>query len=115
MTNAPEHFESWVLPEGIEKVTYTADTKIENCGVFRLEREDHTLANLLRMQLIRDPDVVFVGYKHPHPMDHHIELRVQTSSSTRAGKYLPPEAVRVALIDLSSEVSRLTELAKRKR
>lgn len=83
--------------------------------MFRLEREDHTLANLLRMQLIRDPDVLFVGYKHPHPLDHHIELRVQTSTNTRAGKYMPPEAVRVALMDLSAEISRLAELARRSR
>lgn len=95
------------------RVTYTPDTKVDNCGTFRIEREDHTIGNLLRMQLLRDPSVVFVGYKHPHPIEHYIELRVRTASSSRAGaRNHPPEAVRNALIDLSSEALRLSEQLK---
>ena len=93
------------------RIAYTPDPRIENCGVFRLEREDHTTGNLLRMQLLKDPDVLFAAYKHPHPIQHHIELRVQTAIVTKSGKqkYMPPDAVRTALTDLTSEFSRLQE------
>lgn len=93
---------------------YTVDTKNDNAGTFKIEREDHTLANLLRMQLLRDPNVIFVGYRHPHPIEHHILLRVQTVHSVNKGvepvkQYLPPDALRNALTDLMSEVNSLRQ------
>ena len=36
------------------------------------------MGNLVRMQLLRDKQVKFAGYIHPHPLIHKIELRVQT-------------------------------------
>ena len=42
--------------------------KVTNAGTFRFNKEDHTVANLLRMQLLRDPSVRFAGYYHPHPL-----------------------------------------------
>lgn len=73
--NAPERTASFLLDEdsGEQKIVYTADTKIANAGVFRFNKEDHTIGNLLRMQLHRDPNVRFAGYIHPHPLVHYIE------------------------------------------
>ena len=64
------------------------------------------------MQLLRDPLVIFVGYKHPHPIVHHIELRIQTVSSQKAGmtRYSPHDALITALRDLSTELNTLEEL-----
>lgn len=71
------------------------------------------MGNLLRMQLLRDPDVIFVGYRHPHPIEHHIMLRVQTSTKPKVGQtYMPPDALRTALQDLGAEVSTLSEQLK---
>ena len=39
---------------------------------------DHTLGNLLRSELLRDPDVIFAAYKVPHPLTRSVEVRVQT-------------------------------------
>ena len=39
------------------KLTYTADTKIPNAGNFKILKEDHTLGNLVRMQLLQDRQV----------------------------------------------------------
>lgn len=87
---------------------YTSDPKVVNSGTFKLEREDHTLANLMRMQLFRDPDVVFVGYKHPHPIQHHILLRIQTATKPTTGdEYTPADAVNHALTDLIMEIKSL--------
>lgn len=83
---------------------------MNNCGVFKLEREDHTLGNLLRMQLIRDRDVVFVGYRHPHPIQHHLLLRIQTASAPVSDvSYSPHQALVTALSDLHNELTDLQQ------
>lgn len=47
--NQPNRADQFVLPEGERKLSYERDTKVENAGTFVLQREDHTLGNLLRM------------------------------------------------------------------
>ena len=37
-----------------------------------MQKEDHTLGNTVRMQLHRDPNVVFAGYQVPHPSDNRV-------------------------------------------
>ncbi|CAK0824632.1 unnamed protein product, partial [Prorocentrum cordatum] len=59
---------------------------------------DHTLGNILRMELLRNEAVLFAGYKVPHPLNHMIELRVQTLPKTT-----PEAAVRHAVANLRSE------------
>ena len=61
--NAPERTASFLLDEdnGEMKIEYKADTKVANSGTFRLNREDHTVLNLFRMQLLRDASVRFAG------------------------------------------------------
>ncbi len=44
---------------------------------FFLFQEDHTLGNMIRHQLLKDPNVIFAGYKNPHPLEHKIILRIQ--------------------------------------
>lgn len=50
--------------------------------MFRMENQGHTLGNLVRGQLIRDPAVTFAAYRVPHPAHESLEIRVQTSSGT---------------------------------
>jgi DNA-directed RNA polymerase II subunit RPB11 len=72
--NAPDRYERFVVPEGTKKyslslslspfnsslttliflirkqrVSYERDTKIINAASFTIEREDHTIGNILRM------------------------------------------------------------------
>jgi DNA-directed RNA polymerase II subunit RPB11 len=78
-----------------------------NAASFTIEREDHTVGNILRMyvqknhvplrpwlcssvhlflfssvsarfyrQLHRDPNVLFAGYKLPHPLQYKVIVRV---------------------------------------
>ncbi|RZB93414.1 DNA-directed RNA polymerases II, IV and V subunit 11 [Glycine soja] len=74
--NAPDRYERFVVPEGTKKVSYERDTKIINAASFTIEREEHTIGNILRMQLHRDPNVLFAGYKLPHPLQYKIIVRV---------------------------------------
>eukprot|EP00984_Skeletonema_dohrnii_P019083 scaffold9061_cov140-Skeletonema_dohrnii-CCMP3373.AAC.12 len=57
MANAPERSSAFILDDDEEKIEYQADTKVSNAGTFTFNKEDHTVANLLRMQLLRDPAV----------------------------------------------------------
>lgn len=44
-------------------------------------------------QLLRDPDVLFAGYRAPHPLEYKIELKISTTKSTT------PQAVLRRAID----------------
>ncbi|GFH17575.1 DNA-directed RNA polymerase II, 13.6 kDa polypeptide [Haematococcus lacustris] len=49
-------------------------------------QEDHTMGNLLRMQLHADKSVVFAGYRIPHPLDAKMVVKkrvLQLHSSAR--------------------------------
>ena len=37
--------------------------KVPNAAIFTLNKEDHTLGNMIRHQLMKDPNVIFAGYK----------------------------------------------------
>lgn len=106
--NAPERFSSFLLDEDIaeEKITYASDTKVSNAGTFTINKEDHTMGNLLRMQLLRDPKVRFVGYKLPHPLIHNLGLKIQTSSSDSQ----PVDVLAAAIQDLMHETDELMRL-----
>lgn len=97
--NAPDRQEKFVVPEGVKKVEYKPDTKMANAGSFKIQREDHTVGNLVRMQLHRDKSVVFAGYRIPHPLEYQLVIKVQTN-----GKKTPILVVQNALQDLGDEV-----------
>ncbi|CAG2107770.1 unnamed protein product [Medioppia subpectinata] len=114
--NAPPAFESFLLFEGEKKITIEKDTKVPNAAIFTVNKEDHTLGNMIRIlmpllcvhsclrQLLKDPQVLFAGYKVPHPLTHEFVLRVQTTAD-----YSPQEALMNAITDLISELSLLEE------
>ncbi|KAJ3283133.1 DNA-directed RNA polymerase II core subunit [Rhizoclosmatium sp. JEL0117] len=66
----------------MEKVSMQKDSKIPNAATFTVLKEDHTLANLLRAQLLKNPKVLFAGYKIPHPLEHTFILKIQTTPDT---------------------------------
>lgn len=101
MTNAPDRSLTWrweedpdqvdelaedfakagvttALPSRPQRVIYTKDGKRPNAGTFVFGKEDHTLGNLLRLQLLRDPTVRYAGYRMPHPLVFDCHVRVET-------------------------------------
>ncbi|KYR01154.1 RNA polymerase II core subunit [Tieghemostelium lacteum] len=66
----------------------TKDTKIPNACLFTVLKEDHTLGNLIRMQLVNDPDIKFAGYRMPHPLEHNITIKIQTHPNSTPTKAL---------------------------
>lgn len=100
--NQPDRYERFVLPEHKKKLEFAADTKLEHAGTYTVEREDHTLGNLVRMQMHRDPAVLFSGYRIPHPLEPRMLIKVQTT-----GAKAPQKAFTDALDCLQGEVGEL--------
>lgn len=100
--NAPDRYERFVVPEGMKKVTYERDMKIINAATFTIQREDHTVGNVIRMQLHRDPSVLFAGYKLPHPLQYKVVIKIQTTSQSS-----PMQAYNLAINDLDKELDHL--------
>lgn len=106
MSNAPERYLTWRFDDdsNISKLTFTSDSKRTNTGTFVLAKEDHTIGNLIRMQLLRDPKVRFSAYRMPHPLIHDCHIRIETIDS----RFTPINAFESALADLQLETETLT-------
>ena len=100
--NAPERHRSYQLDEGQVRMTYEPDQRVASAGTFTINKEDHTVGNLLRMQLLRDGDTRFAGYQLPHPLEHVCHVKVETAPG-RA----PVEVMGGAVTDLRQEVELL--------
>lgn len=90
-----------VLPEDVSKVIETKETKLSDgnpVSVFRFNREDHTLGNILRLKLLENEQVLFAGYRVEHPLDRHMNVRVQTVRDIT-----PRDAVEHALLELEKQ------------
>lgn len=85
--NQPNRFELYVLDDGERPVEVTEDTKIPNAATIKILKQDHTLANMLRAQLLDMPQILFAGYKVPHPLHPYFLIKIQTDGS------ITPEAI----------------------
>lgn len=57
--------------------------------------------------MLKDPTVLFVGYKVPHPLEHKFVLRIQTNGDCTAH-----EVLSNAITDLIAELSLFEERFK---
>ena len=113
MCNAPERYLCWRFEDEEEeeahKLSYTPDSRRPNGGQFVLNKEDHTLGNLIRIQLLRDNKVRFAGYKVPHPLVTEAHVKVETMDS----KTSPIAVFETALTDLQMEINTMEQQFKR--
>ncbi|PPR00749.1 hypothetical protein CVT24_000774 [Panaeolus cyanescens] len=79
--NAPPRHELYVLEDGEKPVEITEDTKIPNAATIKIVKQDHTLANMLRAQLLAMPQTLFAGYKVPHPLHPYFLIKIQTDGT----------------------------------
>ncbi|KAI9204155.1 DNA-directed RNA polymerase [Polychytrium aggregatum] len=100
MSNAPDRHELFLIPDGEKKVSMVNDTKFPNVATFTFLREDHTIGNLIRMQLLKNPKVLFAGYKIPHPLEHNFVLKIQTTPDTS-----PLDVLRQEFRNLETEIN----------
>jgi len=95
--NAPDVFEQFKEQEN--KVKCQKVEKLENTCLFTIHDEDHTFGNAVKMMLLRNPDVRFVAYRKPHPLENKIEIKIQTNKNTT-----PHKAFREALKNLNDDI-----------
>ncbi|PWN91717.1 RBP11-like subunits of RNA polymerase [Acaromyces ingoldii] len=48
-----------------------------SAATYCLHQEDHTLGNVIRYMLMKNPQVQYCGYSNPHPSEPKIHLRIQ--------------------------------------
>ncbi|KAI0822953.1 RBP11-like subunits of RNA polymerase [Trametes gibbosa] len=106
--NAPNRYELYVLDEGERPVEVTEDSKIPNAATIKIVKQDHTLANLLRSQLLNMPQVLFAGYKVPHPLHPYFLLKIQTDGSAT-----PVQVLEIACTKLIGTIATLEAKFKR--
>ncbi|EIW78371.1 RBP11-like subunits of RNA polymerase, partial [Coniophora puteana RWD-64-598 SS2] len=106
--NAPNRFELFVLEDGEKPVEVTEDTKIPNAATFKIVKQDHTLGNMIRAQVLSMPQVLFAGYKVPHPLQPYFLLKIQTD-----GSLTPQAALEQACTKLISTISTIEKKFKR--
>lgn len=113
MANAPERWVNWRWEDEEDeeqyKLSYTPDSRRPNSGTFIMQKEDHTLGNLIRMQLLRDEKVRFAGYRVPHPLVNECHIRVETTSSETS----PIKVFEASLEDLKKECESIQKAFKR--
>ncbi|KAH7345239.1 DNA-directed RNA polymerase [Rhizoctonia solani] len=100
--NAPNRFEMFTLADGERLIEVIEDTKIPNAATFKVVKQDHTLANMLRAQLLSNEAVIFAGYKVPHPLEPYFIIKVQTN-----GAFTPSQVILdacSALIRMISDI-----------
>ena len=95
--NAPDLNEWYKLQDGDQKIQI--HEKGGNVSNFVFVKEDHTAGNMLRVMLLRNPHVIFAGYRQPHPLTYNIEMTIRTD-----GTITPKEALDRALLDLIKEI-----------
>lgn len=103
--NQPERSATYILEEGQQKMTYQKDEKIPNAALYKINAEDHTVGNVLRMALLENDKVTFASYQHPHPTDTHIILKIQCKQGTE-----PTRALEDSITKVRSQLDKLKDV-----
>lgn len=95
--------DSLVDIKGDRKVVEEISSTMPNASLFKVNKEDHTIANLLRMKLHESSFVKIAGYRVPHPTQHRVEISLQTASDGSQQPVPTPKAALCHAIDLCLE------------
>ncbi|KID84274.1 DNA-directed RNA polymerase II subunit RPB11 [Metarhizium guizhouense ARSEF 977] len=74
-------FELFLLSEGEKRIEEKVYSGMSNTSDFILNKEDHTLGNLLSEHIKAHPNVYMAGYKLGHPNVPQLFIRVQTDGT----------------------------------
>ena len=51
-------------------------------------KEDHTIGNSIQMELLENENIIFSGYRIPHPLKKELYIKIKTKSTTEPRKEL---------------------------
>ena len=104
MNNIPNYLDSVILSDQLIKIEFIKYKENLNYGIFKIQKEDHTIGDLIQTKLLKEPNVIYSGYKQIHPLEHYIILKIITN-----GFISPIEAFDKVLKDLYIKFSVLEE------
>lgn len=93
--NQPPKHEIYLLEDGERQLEVFDDTKIPSAATIRINKQDHTLANMLRAQLLALPTTLFAGYQVPHPLHPYFLIKLQTDGSVSPSESLEAAATKL--------------------
>eukprot|EP00469_Lotharella_globosa_P018653 CAMPEP_0167811948 /NCGR_PEP_ID=MMETSP0112_2-20121227/966_1 /TAXON_ID=91324 /ORGANISM="Lotharella globosa, Strain CCCM811" /LENGTH=130 /DNA_ID=CAMNT_0007710745 /DNA_START=23 /DNA_END=415 /DNA_ORIENTATION=- len=94
----------YLLDDDEKKIEYKEDEKQTSCGVFTVNKEDHTFGNVTRIHLLMDKRVLFAGYRIPHPLYAIVKMKIRTTTETT-----PCKAMEDALTNASNELQHIAD------
>jgi DNA-directed RNA polymerase II subunit RPB11 len=98
----PDSHEHILLAEGQGKVEVRDVAENPNTQLFTINKEDHTLGNLISQRLLKHTFVEFSAYQVPHPHKYYFQMRVTTD-----GTMTPTEAVVKCCRDVVLDLDKL--------
>jgi DNA-directed RNA polymerase II subunit RPB11 len=98
----PDSHEHILLAEGQGKVEVRDVAENPNTQLFTINKEDHTLGNLISQRLLKYTFVEFSAYQVPHPHKCYFQMRVTTD-----GTMTPTEAVVKCCRDVVLDLDKL--------
>ena len=96
-SNIPNRTETFILEDGEKKIEYE---KLNN--TFTIMKEDHTVGNIMQIELLSTPHVTFAGYNKKHPFENKITIRVETD-----GTLTPVKAFQNAIRSINKKLKQL--------
>ena len=66
-------------PQIPTNITVNQKVGDRTCATYNFKGECHTMGNLLRYALVKNPDVDLAGYSITHPSESELNLRLQTT------------------------------------
>ena len=104
MNNIPNYLDSVPFFDQTFKIEFFKDKDNLKYGTFKIQKEDHTIGDLIQNQLLKEPNVLYSGYKQIHPLENFIIFKIITN-----GVFSPVEIFDKVLKDLYIEFSLLEE------
>jgi DNA-directed RNA polymerase II subunit RPB11 len=95
--------------EDKNKIKLKMDSNFSNFGLFRINKEDHTIGHIIHHKLLETKDVIFCAYKKPHPLERFVIIKILTN-----GKLSPLQALDSSLKDLYIELTLMEEELNKK-
>lgn len=64
---------------GKKKIPINKDIKVPKACLFTINKENHTLGNIIQSQLLKAPQVLFADHRVPRPLQHKTIFHVQSA------------------------------------
>lgn len=83
------------------------DNKENNFVQFELIKEDHTIGNAIQTELLENNNIVFSGYRIPHPLKPYLHIKIKTKSNTT-----PQNELKKTITILQNKISSIRKSFK---